>query len=344
MVSEDKEACLIWGVPVESKLCQADSSVLVKGSDRVGCSYVAEHHAAQALASPYFDGPEDKRAKARLVTSILDRHELGESEPRVTVNDIDAARGASDLPVDIRAERLLRLLASMSDPAGRKIPMSAVVKDLALAWTESLETSELSYFETYLRELGFLKPAENLQADEPMRPGEENTFYHSWIVSVEGHERVSAIQRNVDVSQAFVAMWFDDSMDEVYEKAIAPAVDAAGYNPFVINRNEGDLRILDDQIIGEIRRSRFVIADFTHGEDGARGSVYYEAGFAHGLGLPVIFTCKKDDSKLHFDTNHYPHIMWDGLDDLRVALERRIRAAIGPAPGSDPVEGREVTT
>ena len=44
---------------------------------------------------------------------------------------------------------------------------------------------------------------------------------------------------------------------------------------------------IDDEIIGEIRRSRFLVADFTHGDKGARGSVYYEAGFAYGLGLPV---------------------------------------------------------
>lgn len=339
MVAMAQDTCLIWNVPVASKLRREDSSVRVEGSDRVGCRYVVTRNAELTLNSPYFERPEGKKAKARLVTSILDRHVLGEPEPRVTYDDINAARGASDLPVHVRAERLLRLLASMSEPAGRKIPMSAVVKDRALAWTESLEASELNYFVGYLHELGFLRPADSIPAGELARSGEENHFYDSWIVSVEGHERVSEIQRNVDVSQAFVAMWFDDSMDEAYEKAIAPAVCAAGYKPFIVNRNEGDLRILDDQIIGEIRRSRFVIADFTHGEGGVRGSVYYEAGFAQGLGLPVIFACRDGESELHFDTNHYPHIMWKGLEDLRQKLERRIRAAIGPAPGGDPIGG-----
>ena len=30
---------------------------------------------------------------------------------------------------------------------------------------------------------------------------------------------------------------------------------------------------------------------------------------------------QNDDSKLHFDTNHHPHIMWDDFVDLRRALE-----------------------
>lgn len=55
----------------------------------------------------------------------------------------------------------------------------------------------------------------------------------------------------------------------------------------------------------EIRRSRFLVADFTHDKkQGARGSVYYEAGFAHGLNIPVIFTAR-DGTKPHFDTSAY---------------------------------------
>ena len=66
-----------------------------------------------------------------------------------------------------------------------------------------------------------------------------------------------------------------------------------------------------DEIIAEIRRSRFLVADFTHGEDGARGGVYYEAGFANGLGIKVIHTCREDAVRtLHFDTSHINHIVW----------------------------------
>ncbi len=90
---------------------------------------------------------------------------------------------------------------------------------------------------------------------------------------------------------------------------------------------------IDDEIIAGIKQSRFLVADFTHGEDGARGGVYYEAGFAHGLGLPVIFTCQKDSvDKLHFDTNHYNHIVWTTPEELREKLKNRILAVIGEGP------------
>ena len=91
---------------------------------------------------------------------------------------------------------------------------------------------------------------------------------------------------------------------------------------------EHDGRI-DDQIIAEIRRSAFVIADFT----GHRGGVYYEAGFAHGLGRRVIFTCRADDmDKLHFDVRQYNTIVWDSSDQLSKLLQNRILALFGAGP------------
>ena len=106
-----------------------------------------------------------------------------------------------------------------------------------------------------------------------------------------------------------------------------------GLRPLRIDQKE-HINKIDDEIIAEIRRSRFLVADFTHGNEGARGGVYYEAGFAHGLGIPAIFTCRDDAvSKLHFDTNHYNHIVWATPEELREKLRNRILAAIGEGPG-----------
>jgi nucleoside 2-deoxyribosyltransferase len=85
---------------------------------------------------------------------------------------------------------------------------------------------------------------------------------------------------------------------------------------------------IDDEIVAGIRRSRFLVADFT----GHRGGVYFEAGLATGLGLPVIWLCRKDElEKTHFDTRQYNFIVWesDKLDELSTALKNRIEATIG---------------
>jgi hypothetical protein len=82
--------------------------------------------------------------------------------------------------------------------------------------------------------------------------------------------------------QAFVAMSFASDLRAIFDQAIAPAVLAAGYIPYRVDREEHEGKI-DDKIVAEIRRSAFTIADLTH----HRGGVYYEAGFAHGLGQRV---------------------------------------------------------
>ena len=151
-------------------------------------------------------------------------------------------------------------------------------------------------------------------------------------VTVEGYSQIAEQETNVDSSQAFIAMWFDDSMDKAYEEGIAPAIREAGYKALRIDRKEHSNKI-DDEIIAEIRRSRFLVADFTQGEDGARGGVYFEAGFAHGLDIPVIYACREDvKDKLAFDTRQYNHIMWKTTDELREGLKNRIEAVIGEGP------------
>ena len=128
--------------------------------------------------------------------------------------------------------------------------------------------------------------------------------------------------------QGFVAMWFDDDMKAVYEAAIEPAISDAGYDPFRVDSHEHVNRI-DDEIISQIRASRFLVADFT----GHRGGVYFEAGYALGRGLPVIWTCRKNDlDQLHFDTRQYKFIDWENPEEFRERLRNRIGAIIGQGP------------
>ena len=144
--------------------------------------------------------------------------------------------------------------------------------------------------------------------------------------------------------QCFVAMWFDDSMTEAYIKGFYPAIVNADYIPFRVDRDEF-LGKVDDHIIAGIRKSRFLVADFTSALTSevlpqaiARGGVYFEAGFALGLDLQIIFTCRQDMTGfLHFDTNHFNHLIWSNPEDLRKKLQVRIEATLGQgiAPQTD---------
>ena len=131
-------------------------------------------------------------------------------------------------------------------------------------------------------------------------------------------------QANPESKKAFVAMWFETEMEKIYDEFIAKAIKAAGYKPIQIGRKEHNNDI-NDEIIGEIRSCKFIIADFT----GNRGGVYYETGFAYGLNIPVIYTCKKDQLKnVHFDVNHRNIIVWENGEELYERLLNRINSTI----------------
>ena len=153
-------------------------------------------------------------------------------------------------------------------------------------------------------------------------------------MTVEGFAQLENHGSNPESVQAFVAMWFADETYNAYEDGIEPAIRAAGYNPFRMDKVP-TLEKIDNKIIDEIGRSRFLISDMTHGTEGARGSVYFEAGYAHGIGIPVIYTCRHDMfGNLHFDTRQYPHIDWkDGeFKSFSSMLKSRIELLIGRGP------------
>lgn len=152
----------------------------------------------------------------------------------------------------------------------------------------------------------------------------------SYVLTVGGYARLADLNTTtIDSSQGFVAMWFAPTLEEAWERGIRSGIEDAGYKAVRIDQKE-HLNKIDDEIIAEIKRSRFVVADFTQGDDGARGGVYYEAGFAHGLGIPVIFSCRSDVlHKVHFDTRQYNHIIWNNPEDLRRSISTRISAVIG---------------
>lgn len=128
------------------------------------------------------------------------------------------------------------------------------------------------------------------------------------------------ISVNAFSRDCFVAMWFDASMEEIYQCGIYKPLKDIGFNPIRVDKVEHNDRI-DHVIFDLIRHSRFLVADFT----GNRAGVYYESGFASGLGLPVIHTCRRDSFvKRHFDVHTINTIVYDTIEDLATGLRRRV--------------------
>jgi len=112
----------------------------------------------------------------------------------------------------------------------------------------------------------------------------------------------------------FVAMKFHDPvLDDLLNNHLKPLVlRALGYE--LVNMLDlAQAGLIDNIMRTKIKGAAFVLADLTHDNYGA----YWEAGYAEGLGKPVIYLCERkkfDAAKTHFDTNHCTTVMWDSED------------------------------
>ena len=151
-------------------------------------------------------------------------------------------------------------------------------------------------------------------------------------LTLDGWQLFENLQRGKSTSRiAFMAMPFGDKeLDQIYKDYFKAGVAATGFD--LKRLDEGQpAGLIDDRLRVEIRQCRFLIADLTHDNRGA----YWEAGFAEGLGKPVIYTCRKDvfedkTKGTHFDTNHHLTVTWesDKLDDAVKRLKATIRATL----------------
>jgi len=277
---------------------------------------------------------------ARVMTWVIDRSRLG--EPPLVSEDV--VRLAPDLPVlrtEARVERIYQYLERMCPTIDQSLPYSATMWDDGArpvhwsrhdtleglsAWTESTSHDQVTRLVEYAAHDGKVTAGMEI------------------ALTIDGWRHLDSKRAaGTESDQAFVAMWFSEAMMEAYGAAIAPATEEAGYRPLIISNKQHNNKI-DDEIIAEIRRSRFVVADFTCGttvdESGKsvavpRGGVYFEAGFAKGLGLEVIWMVRQDQiADVHFDTRQYNHIVWTDAVDLRVKLVNRIGAVLGKGPST----------
>lgn len=322
-----EQPCPIWGTPAIFEPKMGDYERV--NSPRAGGQYFISGTAVAIF-------PNSDSVKARLTTWLVDQRQHGPEWPRITEDIIEEVKRRQPLPVHERADRLLKYLAKKSTTIGTPVEskltdQTEVVMEMK-AWSESLSVKELIYLGNYLAKQDWVDKFRNNYGDILT------------TITVKGYARLAELAtKQINSSQGFVAMWFPDTKNKdysliknAYDQGIYAGIDQAGYTPYRVDRDEHNDQITD-KIISEIRRSKFLVADFTHGDTGVRGGVYYEAGFAHGLNIPVIFTCFKERFSpeiIHFDISHQNFILWETPEDLEEKLKNRITGSeIGWGPG-----------
>lgn len=194
---------------------------------------------------------------------------------RFKINEIEAKKKSlSPKPVTEKLRLLLKWVESKSKHPGDGHNIEPD-NDWPVAWCSN--SVELTYHFDALVAQGLLaKQAHNSN-------GLPATITPAGWKSLE-------ISRGEEIEEdlVFVAMSFDKKMDVAWSAGFEPGINKAGYRAHRVDKVKSIERI-DMKVLGDIRRSRIVVADAT----GARPNVYYEAGYAEALGRPVIWTVQK---------------------------------------------------
>ena len=112
----------------------------------------------------------------------------------------------------------------------------------------------------------------------------------------------------------FVLMPFKEEMREVYDIAIKPAIEQAGFTSLRVDELKGSFNI-NKKIIKFIFKSDAILADLTNWNP----NVFYEMGVAHAIGNKTIMIIQKKE--IHHDPPTYlPHLQCQSRSGLAMTL------------------------
>jgi nucleoside 2-deoxyribosyltransferase len=168
--------------------------------------------------------------------------------------------------------------------------------------------------------------AEEMRRFEEVHAGRVDRFEYEKLNEVSSNWKqraidvVSLAEKVASSNEVFVIMSFAKrpDLEDLYE-SFQVVCQEAGYKCQRVDDSNAEERILP-AILDSIRRSAFVIADLTE----SKPNVYYELGFAEGLGKAIIVTAKSG-TVLPFDVKDIPTVFWESQKKLKERLKNRIK-------------------
>jgi len=301
--------CLFCGSIVESRTgALGPNSLIVYRYDCNKCGYVS----VEDNVGPYLE-KAFRQKYGHIISGYLRELTYKKIKYKYFTNDdIQDIPNKADVPrtVPDQIDKVIEYMGVRSEVFGQLLDFMPS-EDYPLSYSKNLE--EFNEILKYLISRNLI---------ERVKVTEGSSILARFKLTYDGMSRFYDLRKtSVDSKQGFVAMCFKEEYDLAYKK-IEEAVAECGFKAYRVKEVQHN-DIVTDLIISEIKRSLFVIADFSN----ERPSSYFEAGYAKGIGKEVIWMCKQGDA-LHFDTQQYSHIIWKDEEDLKHKLILRIKATI----------------
>ncbi len=233
------------------------------------------------------------------------------------------------LQVD-HSEKPYLLLESIADKLSTKsafAPFTIDEDDVYWARIANLD-KELQIIRDHLNK--YIKPPESNSQSPKFKLGE--TQYQ---MTLPGWDELRKRNLGVKSKRVFVAMAFKwpnrEGERENTLTAIKNACKSQGYIADLVD--QGTTGWITDQIISDIKKAAFTVAELTYNNRG----VYFESGFARGLGQNVFHLVEREqlsapkgsELALHFDVLQLNYRTWVNPEDIENTLSNWIGASIG---------------
>ena len=260
--------------------------------------------------------------RAVLSHRIREANDGGREPPLLTTHEVNEVINDGRLPTPAQqAINILRFLGDRVAASGRP------VQSLPLHFPATVGSPNRNFAMRIARELrnhGLLSALDSGTYESPDEIMEVDLTLSGWS-EYEKEQRGEA-----SGGYGFIALKFGDPvLDPFVGNVIKPAVAALGYE-LVDMRDAAEAGIIDNVMRARIRDASFVLVDLTHANEGA----YWEAGYAEGLGKPVLYLCNRhvfEEQGTHFDTNHCTTVLWDTAapDPFTEELKATLRRSLG---------------
>lgn len=292
---------------MQKKLCVFCNEIVPIESKGEHDRYVGCHCSPDGFYSLMRDSYDPIRAfphhTKRQLFPIISAYirELTDCDERVTlsIEDLETIRNSPRIPVTIeeKGSRLLQYLYRHSEEPGDPVVINPLSQRFNLTYSPNLQ--ELVYIIEKLRE-------------EQLIVRESVTFR----LTEQGWSEAAARAGGRKLKSCFVLLSDDVDLCAEWSERLLPKLEQCGYQARLFNHSGTD----NTDSMQQISESKLIIADLTnHSPD-----VYFAAGYALGLNIPVIWTVNRTYAdKLFVQTQQIRPIVWDTAEELAAVLQQR---------------------
>ncbi|OMC74554.1 hypothetical protein BK121_00495 [Paenibacillus odorifer] len=245
---------------------------------------------------------QKKRDMLHVVSAYI--RELTDCDEKITIcaDDLESIVNSPKIPVSIedKGNRLLQYLYRHSEGPGEAVVIQPLSSSYNLTYSPNLQ--ELVYIIDKLI-------SDQLLIREGMTFKLTETGWNEAAESAGGKK----------LKPCLVLVSDEENLSTTWLEKLLPKIEQCGFLPRLLTHTKtqnGEKYELD-----QIAESKLIIADLT----GQSPEVYFSAGYALGLNIPVLWTVNSIEAdKLFVQLKDIRPIVWDSAEELAIILQQKL--------------------